>query len=140
MPHAALTATAPADPAALLLPPPTKPRGNPNLGLAPRRGARTRAGCPCRAPAIHGKFGCRMHGGRSLGPAHARDSGPAEAPGRIREREARTTHGNSGANARADYRFRVTLLRVSRADIALDRYQDHLPPAFAARLCGYPPE
>jgi len=34
-------------------------------------------------------------------------------------------------------RFRLTLFRINRGDIALDRYQAHLPPAFAARLCGY---
>ena len=143
MPHAALTATAtasvtaPADPAAALPPPPTatKPRGNPNLALAPAQpargldpqGARTRAGCPCRSPAIHGKLRCRMHG-------------PRTPEGRIRVREARTIHGNYGAKARADNRFRITLLRVTRVDIALDLYQAHLPPAFAAGLCRHPPE
>jgi hypothetical protein len=46
MPHAAFTAATPTDPAAFLPPPPaaTKRRGNPNLGLAPRCGARTRSG------------------------------------------------------------------------------------------------
>jgi hypothetical protein len=34
---------------------------------APRCGARTRAGTPCRAPAIAGRRRCRMHGGRSPG-------------------------------------------------------------------------
>ncbi len=54
----------PADPPPA--PDPTKPpgptrkrRGNPNLALAPRCGARTRSGCPCRAPAIRGKLCCR---------------------------------------------------------------------------------
>ena len=28
-----------------------------------RCGARTRCGDPCRAPAVHGKQRCRMHGG-----------------------------------------------------------------------------
>jgi hypothetical protein len=51
----------------------------------------------------------------------------------------RTTHGNHGADPRALNRFRRTLLRISRADSALDRYQADLPPGFAARLCGYPP-
>jgi hypothetical protein len=134
MPHAALTATAPADPAAVLPPPATatKPRGNPNLALAPRCGARTRSGCPCRSPAIHGKLRCRMHGGRS--------PGPRTPEGRIRVRDARTIHGNYGAAARAKNRFRITLLRIARVDIALDLYQAHLPPAFAACLCGHPPE
>ena len=30
---------------------------------APRCGARTRKGTPCRSPAVHGKKRCRMHGG-----------------------------------------------------------------------------
>jgi hypothetical protein len=69
MPHPSQPATAtPPVP-----PPAKKPRGNPNLHLAPEqpargldpRGARTRSGCPCCTPAIHGKLRCRMHGGRS---------------------------------------------------------------------------
>jgi hypothetical protein len=70
-----LAATAaPADAPASLAAAPSltgKRRGNPDLGLALRCGARTRAGCPCRAPAIHGKLRCRMHGGRSTGPRTA---------------------------------------------------------------------
>ena len=67
MPHAAPTSATPADPAAVRPPPSatTKPRGNPNLALAPAqpargfdpRAARTRAGCPCRSPAIHRNYG-----------------------------------------------------------------------------------
>jgi hypothetical protein len=30
---------------------------------SPRCGARTRAGTPCRSPAVSGKRRCRMHGG-----------------------------------------------------------------------------
>ena len=30
---------------------------------SPRCGARTRSGGSCRAPAVHGKTRCRMHGG-----------------------------------------------------------------------------
>jgi hypothetical protein len=30
---------------------------------SPRCGARTRAGTPCRSPAVRGKERCRMHGG-----------------------------------------------------------------------------
>lgn len=39
--------------------------------LAPRCGARTRVnhGAPCKAPAIHGKTRCRMHGGKGSGAA-----------------------------------------------------------------------
>jgi hypothetical protein len=32
------------------------------------------------------------------------------------------------------------MLRISRVDIALDRYQAHLPPAFAAHVRQHPPE
>jgi hypothetical protein len=33
------------------------------LRRAPRCGARTRAGSPCRSPAVRGRRRCRMHGG-----------------------------------------------------------------------------
>ena len=33
------------------------------LRVAPRCGARTRAGTACRSPAVHGRSRCRMHGG-----------------------------------------------------------------------------
>ncbi len=35
----------------------------PALHASPRRGARTRSGGSCRAPAVAGKQRCRMHGG-----------------------------------------------------------------------------
>ncbi len=120
------TATPP-DPA-----PAKKPRGNPNLHLVPRCGAKTRSGCPCKAPAVHGKLRCRMHGGRS--------TGPRSPEGLARIRTARTKHGKSGAEARAQKRFRLTVLRRVRVGNAASRYQDHLPPAFVARLYGYAPE
>ena len=119
--------------AAAVDPPPTKkPRGNPTLALVPRCGARTRGGCPCRAPAIHGKLRCRMHGGRS--------TGPRTPEGLARLRAARTSHDNVAAKARALDRWRLTLLRRSRVDAAAQRYQAHLPPAFVARLYCHPPE
>jgi hypothetical protein len=34
-----------------------------HMNQAPRCGARTRSGSPCRSPAVHGKRRCRMHGG-----------------------------------------------------------------------------
>jgi len=37
--------------------------GMEHLGEAPRCGAKTRNGTPCRAPAVKGKRRCRMHGG-----------------------------------------------------------------------------
>jgi hypothetical protein len=45
--------------------------------------------------------------------------------------DARTIHGNDGANARAANRYRLTLMSISRVVIALDRCHAHLPPAFA---------
>ena len=109
-----------------------KPRGNPTLHLAPRCGARTRAGCPCQAPALHGKLRCRLHGGRS--------TGPRTPEGLANIRAARTIHGNYGAKARAKNRYRITLLCRTRVTVAADRYLDFLPPAFVARLHDYPPE
>ena len=65
------------------------PRGNPNA--APRCGAKTRIGCPCRSPAMkNGR--CRMHGGASTGPS---------ADGRARIAAARTIHGGRSAAIRA---------------------------------------
>ena len=37
------------------------------LANAPRCGARTRSGAPCRSPAVNGNRRCRMHGGRGSG-------------------------------------------------------------------------
>jgi hypothetical protein len=73
-----------------------------------------------------------MHGGRS--------TGPRTQEGLVRLRAARTIHGDDGAEARALNRFRLTLLRRARVDIAAQHYQGHLPPAFVARLYGYAPE
>ena len=73
-----------------------------------------------------------MHGGRSTGPRTPK--GLADL------RAARTIHGNDGAEARARDRYRLTVLRRARVDIAAQRYQDHLPPAFVARLYGHAPE
>ncbi len=113
-------------------PPTTKRRGNPALALVPRCGARTRAGCPCRAPAIHGKLRCRMHGGRS--------TGPRTEEGRARIAAAHTTHGHSGAEDRAFTRHHVTFLRRSTVRMFAVIHRDRLPPELAARMCPLPPE
>ena len=42
------------------------PPGDPST--APRCGAKTRQGHPCRAPKVRGRTRCRMHGGTSTGP------------------------------------------------------------------------
>lgn len=39
------------------------------LASAPRCGARTRAGTPCRAPAVTGRRRCRLHGGAAVSGA-----------------------------------------------------------------------
>jgi hypothetical protein len=63
--------------------------GNPlgDFATAPRCGAkaRTQGGRPCRAPAMHGKGRCRMHGGQS--------TGPRTPSGLDRSRRARWKHG-----------------------------------------------
>ena len=136
MSHASPAATAvPAGPPACLgASPPLagKHRGNPDLGLSPRCGARTRGGCPCRAPAIHGKLRCRMHGGRS--------TGPRTEEGMARLRTARTVHGGYGAEMRARNRYSLTELRRGEAGNAAVRCVDRLPPEFSARLSEMPPE
>ena len=108
------------------------PRGNPNL--APRCGARTRSGNPCRAPAMaNGR--CRMHGGRC--------TGPRTPEGMARMTAAHTTHGKYamvGAPQRAEQRYIRTLIVRSRLTCAAKRLQAHLPPGMAARLALDPPE
>jgi hypothetical protein len=119
--------------------PPSPPRSLP-AGLTRGGGPRTRSGRPCRSPAIHGKLRYRMNGVRGRGP-RTPESLPRRRPGgRIRVRRARTIHGNYGANARAENRYRVTLLCISRVDIAARRYRPHLRPAFATRHRQYPRE
>jgi hypothetical protein len=64
------------------------PPGNPDN--APRCGARTRSGIPCKAPAMpNGR--CRMHGGPSTGPN-------TEA-GKAAIRASRTKHGRKSQAA-----------------------------------------
>ncbi len=59
------------------------PQGNPMN--APRCGAKTRKGTPCRAPAMaNGR--CRMHGGKS--------TGPRTPEGLARSRRAGYKHGH----------------------------------------------
>ncbi len=77
---------------------------------APRCGARTRAGTPCRGPAVRGRLRCRMHGGRS--------TGPRTAAGRERCRAARWRHGGRSAEAVALARGVAALLREAKVLIA----------------------
>ncbi len=133
-PPLATTAQPTAPPASHAAAPPlaTKPRGNPDLHLAPRCGARTRANCPCRSPAIRGKLRCRMHGGRS--------TGPRTPEGLARLRTARTIHGAYSAATRAHNRHDLTELRRGRVVDAAKRCLDRLPPDLAARLMQMPRE
>ncbi len=79
-------------------------QGNPMN--APRCGARTRRGVPCRAPAMaNGR--CRMHGGKSTGPR-------TEA-GLARSREARYKHGRYSAEAKALWREAKMLMAEGEA-------------------------
>lgn len=72
---------------------------------APRCGARTRRGTPCRAPAMaNGR--CRMHGGKS--------TGPRTAEGLERSRKARLKHGHYSAQSMALRRYWRQLLAESR--------------------------
>jgi hypothetical protein len=103
-----------------------KRRGNPDLGLAPRCDARTRAGCPRRAPATHGKRRCRMHGGRS--------TGPRTAEGLARLRAARTVHGRYNAERRAFNRCILSIARRGQVYRAVLDCLDRLPPELAARF------
>ena len=112
--------------------PPDQPRGNPNLALAPRCGARTRAGCPCQAPAIRGKQRCRMHGGRS--------TGPRTAEGLARLRAAHTTHGRYSADKRAHDRLVLTRVRRMRVLIDAIRHRARLPADLRSRLDSPAPE
>ena len=58
--------------------------------LAPRCGAKTRAGAPCEGPGMpNGR--CRMHGGKS--------TGPRTAGGLERCRQANWKHGRRSAEA-----------------------------------------
>ena len=131
MPHACLTAAAPADQAAFLPPPPptAKRCGNPNRHLAPARlargpdprSARTRSGGPCRSPAIHGKLRCPAgqargqapHGGRSPGP-RTPEGLPRPRPGAASGCATPAPSMATTASTRADNRHRVTRLRIIR--------------------------
>jgi len=79
------------------------PQGNPMN--APRCGARTRKGVPCRAPAMaNGR--CRIHGGTSTGP---------RTPGGLeRSRMARLKTGYYSAEMTALRRYARELLAKSR--------------------------
>ncbi len=77
------------------------------LDLAPRCGARTRAGTPCRSPAVRGKRRCRMHGG-------AAGSGAPKG-----ERNGAWRHGGRSGEVAALRRLVGELLREARELVGL---------------------
>src|SRR4051794_22495215 len=79
---------------------------------APRCGARTRAGTPCRSPAM-GNGRCRLHGGLS--------TGPTSPEGLARLARARTVHGAYGAEMRA-FREMVRELREDARRLQTKRF------------------
>jgi len=78
------------------------PAGDPST--APRCGAKTRSGPPCRGPAVHGKRRCRMHGGNNPGP-------PKGSQNALK-------HGRRSAAAVAERKRRAAATRDGRALIA----------------------
>ena len=64
-----------------------------NLARAPRCGARTRAGRPCRQAAVRGRERCRMHGGAkgSGGPRGERNGNYKHGLWTLEEVQARAT-------------------------------------------------
>ena len=72
---------------------------------APRCGAKTRQGHPCRGPCVHDRKRCRMHGGGS--------TGPRTRAGLERSRSARLKSGRYSAQAREDRRTATRLIKDS---------------------------
>ncbi len=69
-----------------------------NLASAPRCGARTRAGTPCRSPTVGGSARCRMHGGKAgapLGNRNAHKHGLQSGRIRAIARYLRATQGGT---------------------------------------------
>ncbi len=108
--------------------------GNPSGDYlaAPRCGARTRAGCSCRQPAMkNGR--CRFHGGKS--------TGPRTAAGLERSRRARLVHGLRSAEvidlrkaaAAAGRRLRALLSGGIPAGHGLQRHVLHVAAGLSSR-------
>jgi hypothetical protein len=101
-----------------------------DFSKAPKCGARTRRGRPCRAPAMaNGR--CRMHGGLS--------TGPKTSEGIERIRSARTKHGQRSAQARAERAAIRELIRRSRETLAqlrnaVGQVYDRTDPALSSTI------
>ncbi len=81
--------------------------GNPpgDFTKAPRCGAKTRKGTPCKAPAMaNGR--CRLHGGKS--------TGPKTPEGLARSRRANWKHGFYSREMVEERRYIRSLLKESR--------------------------
>ena len=79
-------------------------RNNPmqlHMRQAPRCGARTRKGTPCRSPAVRGRKRCRMHGG-------------AKGSGAPFGNQNALKHGFYSVKAAAERKWIAELLRSSR--------------------------
>jgi len=82
------------------------PQGNPMN--APRCGAKTRKGTPCKAPAMaNGR--CRMHGGKS--------TGPRTPEGLERSRKANWKHGYYSAKSISQRWYIRQLLRENQETV-----------------------
>ena len=74
-----------------------------------RCGAKTRAGTPCKNPAVTGRARCRMHGGKSTG---------AKTPeGRAKLRALHWKHGRSTTEAKAEAKRQAQVGRAVRAEL-----------------------
>ena len=105
------------------------PRGHPNL--APRCGAKNRAGNPCCAPAMaNGR--CQMHGGKC--------TGPRTPEGKAAFKATHTRHGRTTTPQRAANLYARTLVVRGRLTREAHRLAAHLPPDIAARLAQGPIE
>jgi hypothetical protein len=72
-------------------------------------GVKTRAGTPCKNPAVTGKARCRMHGGKSTG---------AKTPeGRAKLRMLHLKHGRATTEAKAEARRRAQVGREVRKEL-----------------------
>ncbi len=129
---AATCCVLPSEPPAKPTPGPLRngnPRGNPNL--APRCGAKNRAGNLCCAPAMaNGR--CRLHGGKCTGPRTEKGKADFKA--------AHTKHGRYTAPQRANNLYARTLAVRSHLTREAHRLRAHLPAAMAARLAQGPGE
>lgn len=74
-----------------------------------RCGARTKAGTPCKRPAVKRTGRCTRHGGKS--------TGPRTEEGRARIAAAKTVHGRMTKGARAEAKRRAQVGREIRAEL-----------------------